>query len=149
MVGDRNGIQPSLAFIVPGLSEHVAWLKKKFTGLGNPLFTMIKFLRHSQGAWNPLPGRGAQGEKGAVDRSAQNSGTSEVRSAHRFDPGPLEAWMAREVEGFAGPLRVEQFKGGQSNPTYKLITPGRDYVLRRKPPGRCCPAPMPSTANIG
>ncbi len=74
-----------------------------------------------------------------MDRSAQNSGTSEVRSAHRFDPGPLEAWMAREVDGFAGPLRVEQFKGGQSNPTYKLITPDRDYVLRRKPPGQLLP----------
>ena len=47
--------------------------------------------------------------------------------------------MAREVEGFAGPLRVEQFKGGQSSPTYKLITPGRDYVLRRKPAGPLLP----------
>ncbi len=43
--------------------------------------------------------------------------------------------MAGNVPGFAGPLTVEQFKGGQSNPTYKLITPGRTYVLRRKPPG--------------
>src|SRR3546814_10873141 len=37
---------------------------------------------------------------------------------------------------FEGPLSVEQFKGGQSNPTYKLVTPGRSYVLRRKPPGQ-------------
>src|SRR5919107_595130 len=74
-----------------------------------------------------------------MDRSAQNVGTTDVRSAHRFDVAPLEAWMAREVEGFAGPLHVEQFKGGQSNPTYKLITPGRDYVLRRKPPGPLLP----------
>jgi len=43
--------------------------------------------------------------------------------------------MIGNVPGFAGPLTVEQFKGGQSNPTYKLITPGRLYVLRRKPPG--------------
>ena len=50
-------------------------------------------------------------------------------SGHRFDAGRLEAWLEREVAGFAGPLEVEQFKGGQSNPTYKLITPARDYVL--------------------
>jgi aminoglycoside phosphotransferase (APT) family kinase protein len=47
--------------------------------------------------------------------------------------------MAGHVEGFAGPLSVEQFKGGQSNPTYKLVTPGRAYVLRRKPPGKLLP----------
>jgi aminoglycoside phosphotransferase (APT) family kinase protein len=74
-----------------------------------------------------------------MDRSAQNSGTAEVRDAHRFDVAALEEWMAREVDGFAGPLTVEQFKGGQSNPTYKLITPGRSYVLRRKPPGKLLP----------
>ena len=44
-----------------------------------------------------------------VDRSAQNSGTGEVRSAHRFDEARLEAWLEANVEGFAGPLRVEQF----------------------------------------
>jgi aminoglycoside phosphotransferase (APT) family kinase protein len=74
-----------------------------------------------------------------MDRRAQNSGTGAVREAHRFDPAALAAWMAREVEGFAGPLAVEQFKGGQSNPTYKLITPARAYVLRRKPPGKLLP----------
>jgi aminoglycoside phosphotransferase (APT) family kinase protein len=73
------------------------------------------------------------------DKSAQNSGSGEVREAHRFDVAALERWMARMVEGFAGPLAVEQFKGGQSNPTYKLITPERSYVLRRKPPGRLLP----------
>ena len=74
-----------------------------------------------------------------MDRSAQNSGTGAVRDGHRFDAARLDAWMAREVEGYAGPLAVEQFKGGQSNPTYKLVTPGRSYVLRRKPPGRLLP----------
>ncbi len=74
-----------------------------------------------------------------MDRSAQNSGTAEVREAHRFDVGRLERWLEREVPGFAGPLSVEQFKGGQSNPTYKLATPARAYVLRRKPPGRLLP----------
>ena len=74
-----------------------------------------------------------------TDRSAQNLGTSEIREAHRFDVDALETWMKAEVEGFAGPLQVEQFKGGQSNPTYKLVTPGRSYVLRRKPPGKLLP----------
>ncbi|MBV8687746.1 MAG: phosphotransferase [Alphaproteobacteria bacterium] len=74
-----------------------------------------------------------------MDRSAQNSGTMAVRNAHRFDSRALEEWMRREVPGFAGPLTVEQFKGGQSNPTYKLATAGGDYVLRRKPPGRLLP----------
>ena len=74
-----------------------------------------------------------------MERSAQNSGTIAVRSAHRFDTAPLEQWLMREVEGYQGPLRVEQFRGGQSNPTYKLITPRRTYVLRRKPPGRLLP----------
>jgi aminoglycoside phosphotransferase (APT) family kinase protein len=62
-----------------------------------------------------------------------------VREAHRFDAARLEGWMADHVEGFAGPLSVEQFKGGQSNPTYKLVTPGQAYVLRRKPPGKLLP----------
>ena len=74
-----------------------------------------------------------------MDRSAQNSGTIEVRNAHRFDAVMLERWMAANVEGYSGPLTVEQFKGGQSNPTYKLITPRKAYVLRRKPPGKLLP----------
>jgi aminoglycoside phosphotransferase (APT) family kinase protein len=74
-----------------------------------------------------------------MDRSAQNRGAGEVREAHRFDVAALERWLGREVDGFAGPLTVEQFKGGQSNPTYKLTTPGRSYVLRRKPPGKLLP----------
>lgn len=64
-----------------------------------------------------------------------NSGTSEVRLGFELDQQRLAAWMSDNVEGFAGPLRIEQFKGGQSNPTYKLVTPARSYVLRRKPPG--------------
>jgi aminoglycoside phosphotransferase (APT) family kinase protein len=74
-----------------------------------------------------------------MDRSAQNSGTVEVRDAHRFDSARLEEWLEREVEGYEGPLAVEQFRGGQSNPTYKLVTPRRSYVLRRKPPGKLLP----------
>lgn len=60
-------------------------------------------------------------------------GTREVAPRHRFDHDALSAWLARHVEGFAGPLTVEQFAGGQSNPTFKLITPSRAYVMRAKP----------------
>jgi len=62
-------------------------------------------------------------------------GTTAVRDSYRFDPVPLEAWMNEHVPGYAGPLTIEQFKGGQSNPTYKLTTPAGSYVMRRKPPG--------------
>jgi len=68
--------------------------------------------------------------------TSANIGTMPIREGHRFDEAALERWMERNVAGYAGPLRVEQFKGGQSNPTYKLTTPGCTYVLRRKPPGQ-------------
>jgi len=71
-----------------------------------------------------------------IDRQDAYSGTQEVRVGHRFNEARLAEWMQANVEGFAGPLTVEQFKGGQSNPTYKLLTPGQNYVLRRKPPGQ-------------
>jgi aminoglycoside phosphotransferase (APT) family kinase protein len=58
-----------------------------------------------------------------------------VRAEHRFDEAALLRWMENHVPQFDGPLTVEQFAGGQSNPTYRLRTPRRDYVLRRKPPG--------------
>ncbi|WP_027015559.1 phosphotransferase [Comamonas composti] len=60
-------------------------------------------------------------------------GTRPVSEQHAFDVPALSDWMSRHVEGFAGPLQAEMFKGGQSNPTYKLITPGRHYVMRSKP----------------
>ena len=60
-------------------------------------------------------------------------GTRPVSDQHAFDVPALTAWMQGHVQGFAGPLQVEMFKGGQSNPTYKLITPGRSYVMRSKP----------------
>ncbi|EQB30825.1 phosphotransferase family protein [Sphingobium ummariense] len=64
-----------------------------------------------------------------------NSGTAAVRPGYELDLGALDAWMRANVADYAGPLTVEQFKGGQSNPTYKLITPGKTYVLRKQPPG--------------
>jgi aminoglycoside phosphotransferase (APT) family kinase protein len=64
------------------------------------------------------------------------TGTKEVAAPLRFDSARLETWLAACVPGFSGPLKVRQFKGGQSNPTYLLESPARCYVLRRKPPGK-------------
>ena len=75
----------------------------------------------------------------STDLAAANSGTTPVREGYRFDEAALARWMHAHVEDFVGPLSVEQFKGGQSNPTYKLVTPGRSYVLRRRPPGKLLP----------
>ena len=60
-------------------------------------------------------------------------GTRPVSERQRIDTGALSAWLAQHVDGFAGPLTLEQFAGGQSNPTFKLITPTRAYVMRAKP----------------
>ena len=58
------------------------------------------------------------------------------RSTDDLDAVRLGGWMKQAVEGFNGPLEILRFAGGQSNPTYQLRTPGRRYVLRRKPPGQ-------------
>jgi aminoglycoside phosphotransferase (APT) family kinase protein len=63
----------------------------------------------------------------------QFTGTQPVREQHLFDVAALEAWLGSRIEGFRGPLEVSQFKGGQSNPTYLLRTPGASYVMRAKP----------------
>ncbi|CAB3686652.1 phosphotransferase [Trinickia soli] len=60
-------------------------------------------------------------------------GTRAVSEQQRFDAGVLAAWLREHVDGFAGPLTVEQFAGGQSNPTFRLVTPSRSYVMRAKP----------------
>src|ERR1051326_5381723 len=79
-------------------------------------------------------------EAAVDDRQEKFSGTQEVREQHRFDVKRLERYLAERIEGFTTPLEVRQFKGGQSNPTYQLITPNRKYVLRRKPPGKLLPS---------
>lgn len=68
------------------------------------------------------------------------SGVKPVEARHRIDEAALAVWMAANVEGFEGPLAVSQFKGGQSNPTYRIDTPTRAYVLRRKPFGALLPS---------
>ncbi|MFO1262889.1 MAG: phosphotransferase [Rhodoferax sp.] len=60
-------------------------------------------------------------------------GTRPVSPQHVFDIEALSAWLKQNLPGFVGPLQVEMFKGGQSNPTYKLITPDTSYVMRAKP----------------
>lgn len=64
-----------------------------------------------------------------------NTGVMPMRPGFDLDLQALTRWMAENVTDFEGPLAVSEFRGGQSNPTYKLATPGKDYVLRRKPPG--------------
>ena len=73
-------------------------------------------------------------------RQEKFGGTKEVESHLQIDLARLEGYLQRHVPDFAGPLEVRRFKGGQSNPTYQLITPGAKYVLRRKPPGPLLPS---------
>jgi aminoglycoside phosphotransferase (APT) family kinase protein len=67
------------------------------------------------------------------DDDTASIGTGTVPAPQRFDIEALSAWLGKHIDGFAGPLAVEQFKGGQSNPTFKLVTPARHYVMRTKP----------------
>jgi len=75
-----------------------------------------------------------------VRRDEEFSGTKPVEERHRIDEISLDRWMQGNVDGYQGPLTVLQFKGGQSNPTYRLDTPGRSYVMRRKPFGKLLPS---------
>lgn len=64
-----------------------------------------------------------------------NAATTAPAGALAIDTLRLERYLREALPGFAGPIRAERFAGGQSNPTYRLETPARRYVLRRKPPG--------------
>src|SRR5271170_4019533 len=79
-------------------------------------------------------------DRSTIDRQSDFSGTREVAERLRFDVARLEDYLRAHVAGFAGPIVVSQFKGGQSNPTYLVDTPQRRYVLRRKPPGKLLPS---------
>jgi aminoglycoside phosphotransferase (APT) family kinase protein len=76
---------------------------------------------------------------GSTNRDAF-AGTMAVSERTRFDLVKLEPYLRQHIDGFAGPLEVEQFKGGQSNPTFRLSAGGKRYVLRRKPPGKLLPS---------
>ncbi|MEZ5661615.1 MAG: phosphotransferase [Burkholderiaceae bacterium] len=71
-----------------------------------------------------------------ADQSSETdkfSGTMPVSERQKFDEDALAEYLSKHVEGFAGPLTVRQFRGGQSNPTFRLETPSRHYVMRSKP----------------
>jgi aminoglycoside phosphotransferase (APT) family kinase protein len=71
-----------------------------------------------------------------IDRQQAFSGTA----AADIPVAPLQSYLAIHLDGFTGPLNIERFKGGQSNPTYRLTMPGRILVLRRKPFGKLLPS---------
>lgn len=75
-------------------------------------------------------------------RSAETTmiGTIPVPADDPIDVAALECWMAARIEGFVGPIVMSRFKGGQSNPTYRVDTPGKAYVLRRQPFGMLLPS---------
>ena len=52
-----------------------------------------------------------------------------------LDAARVTEYLSENVCGFSGPIEVEKFQIGQSNPTFLLKTPAKNYVLRRKPPG--------------
>ncbi len=56
-------------------------------------------------------------------------------SIQTLDIEKLQPYLEQHIPGFNGTLTAEKFVGGQSNPTFKLHAGGKDYVLRRKPPG--------------
>ncbi|MFV2090060.1 MAG: phosphotransferase [Pseudomonadales bacterium] len=63
-----------------------------------------------------------------------------VREAHKFDEDALTRYLGEHIAGFTGPIEVSQFEGGQSNPTFQLVTPTARYVLRKQPPGELLPS---------
>lgn len=74
------------------------------------------------------------------DAFEQFRGTMPVQERHRFDVARLAQYLAGRIPDFGGVLEVRQFKGGQSNPTYLIEAGGRQYALRRKPPGTLLPS---------
>ena len=67
-------------------------------------------------------------------------GTQAVAENLKFDQGKLQEWIDSNAQPVGKIINIEQFKGGQSNPTYKLSTENKNFVLRRKPPGKLLPS---------
>jgi len=63
-----------------------------------------------------------------------------IRDAHRFDENALSEYLQNKFQGYTGPLNVQQFEGGLSNPTFLISGGGKKYVLRKKPPGKLLPS---------
>ncbi len=76
----------------------------------------------------------------ALDAETDFVGTAAPEGADVLDTDKLTAWMTANIEGFRGPVEVSKFKGGQSNPTYRIESPSGRYVLRRKPYGPLLPS---------
>jgi len=74
-----------------------------------------------------------------MDRTEANTGTRKVDERLRFDTVALDRWLSEHIPSHDGPITVSQFKGGQSNPTYRIDTARTAFVLRRKPPGKILP----------
>lgn len=76
----------------------------------------------------------------AINADEAFVGTVEPEGADKLDEARLTEWMQVNVAGFEGPLHLTKFKGGQSNPTYKIAAESGNYVLRRKPFGPLLPS---------
>ena len=77
---------------------------------------------------------------GAIDFDTEMVGTVPVPERDQFDLARLDIWFSANVAGYEGPLSYTKFKGGQSNPTYRIDTPDKAYVLRRQPFGKLLPS---------
>lgn len=73
---------------------------------------------------------------GRFSRQEAFSGTERPPAHLALDLDRLRPYLVAHLEGFDGPIEVVKFKGGQSNPTYRITAPGGAYVLRRQPPGK-------------
>jgi len=72
--------------------------------------------------------------------AAVNPGARLTAPVHPINAAALARWLRANVDAGIGDLVVEQYQGGQSNPTYRITTSDRRYVLRRKPPGKLLPS---------
>jgi len=73
------------------------------------------------------------GKQGSESSAPEFDGTMPVPERHQIDTGKLADWLRDRLPGFAGELRAQIFKGGQSNPTYLLSSPSGTWVMRAKP----------------
>src|SRR4051794_8418547 len=87
-----------------------------------------------------MSGVDTNSDASVLDRQSAFSGTRPIVEACRIDLERLSAYLIRAIPDFRGPVSAEQFRGGQSNPTYKLSAPSGEYALRRKPPGKLLPS---------
>ncbi|MBM0107094.1 phosphotransferase [Steroidobacter sp. S1-65] len=76
----------------------------------------------------------------AASSSASDVSIIDVLPQHRIDEASLWRYLQQHLDDFSGPASLRQFQGGQSNPTYLIQTPGKKFVLRKKPPGKLLPS---------